>query len=299
MIQQEGKMYLLIGATSKLGTRVARQLLAAGKPVRAMTRTPDKAADLKKLGAEIVQGDLRDPGSLARACAGVEKILAASHAFPGEGDNNPQTVDDAGNRALIDAAKRAGVKHFVFTSALGVSADHPIDFFRIKFASEEYLRASGMSFTILRPGAFMEFWAALVGEPIVKTGKTTIFGRGDNPINFVSADDVARYALIALDDPRARNQVIEIGGPENLTMNQVAALFEKIAGRAAQKSHVPLPMMRVMSFVSRPFNPALSRQVAAGINMDTADWTFDPRATQKKFAVPLTTLEEYARTRYA
>ncbi|MBI5653149.1 MAG: SDR family oxidoreductase [Chloroflexi bacterium] len=292
-------MYLLIGATSKLGTRVARRLLAEGKPVRAMTRTPDKATELKKLGAEIVPGDLRDPGSLARACAGVEKILDAAHGFPGEADNNPQTVDDAGKRALIDAAKRAGVQHFVFTSALGVSPQHPIDFFRIKFATEEYLRASGMSFTILRPGAFMEFWAALVGEPIVKTGKTTIFGRGDNPINFVSADDVARYALIALDDPRARDQVIEIGGPENLTLNQVAAVFEKIAGRSAQKSHVPLPMMRVLSFVSRPFNPALSRQVAAGINMDTADWTFDPRATQKKFPVPLTKLEEYARTRYA
>ena len=294
-------MYLLVGATSKLGSRVARRLLAEGKPVRAMTRTPlsGKADELKKLGAEIAQGDLRDRASLVRACAGVEKLLDAAHAFPGEKDNNPITVDDAGNCALIDAAKAAGVKHFVFTSMLDAGPNHPIDFFRIKIKIEGRLRESGMSYTILRPSAYMEFWAALVGEPIVKTGKTTIFGRGNNPINFVSADDVARYALIALEDPRARNQIIEIGGPENLTVNQVAELFEKLVGRPAQKSRVPLPMMRVMSAMMRPFNPAMSRQIGAAIVMDTADCTFDPSRTLKQFPVQLTKLEEYARAVYA
>jgi hypothetical protein len=91
----------------------------------------------------------------------------------------------------------------------------------------------------LRAAVFMEFWAAMVGEPILKTGKTTIFGRGDNPINFVSAEDMAKFCVIALQDPQARNQVIEVGGPENLTFNQVAELFEKASGRPAKKNHVP------------------------------------------------------------
>jgi NADH dehydrogenase len=145
----------------------------------------------------------------------------------------------------------------------------------------------------------MEFWAALVGDPIMKTGKTTIFGRGKNPINFVSVDDVACYALIALDDPSVRNQIIEIGGPENLSMNQVAELFERIAGHTAKKTHVPLPMMRVMSATMRPFNPPLSRQIAAGVFMDTADMTFDPSQTLQKYPVQLTRLEDYARAAYA
>ncbi|MBI5032323.1 MAG: SDR family oxidoreductase [Chloroflexi bacterium] len=291
-------MYLLVGATSKLGVRVARRLLADGKPVRAMTRTPAKAEELKKLGAQIVQGDLRDAGSLKRACAGVEKVFDAAHGFPGEGNNNPFTVDQDGNRALVDTAKAAGVKHFVFTSMLGAGVVNSVDFFRIKYASEEYLCASGLSYTILRPSAFMESWATLVGEPIIKTGKTTIFGRGDNPINFVSVDDVARYALIALDDQRARNQIIEIAGPENLTMNQVAAVFEKLAGHPAQKSHVPLPMMRIMSAMTRPFNPAFSRQVAAGISMDTEGWAFDPNQVLNPFRLQATKLEEFARATY-
>ena len=125
-------MYLIVGATGRLGSLVARKLLADGKPLRAMSRTPAKADALKKLGAEVVQGDLREPASLARACQGVDKVLAAAHAFEAQGDNNPQTVDGAGNRHLIDAARAAGVNHFVFTSILGVGPQVPLDFFRFK-----------------------------------------------------------------------------------------------------------------------------------------------------------------------
>ena len=88
-------MYLIVGATGRLGSLVARKLLVEGKPIRAMTRTPAKVDALKKLGAEVVQGDLRDPDSLARACQGVDKVLAAAHAFEAQGDNNPLTVDGA------------------------------------------------------------------------------------------------------------------------------------------------------------------------------------------------------------
>jgi len=292
-------MILIVGATGRLGSLVARRLLAQGQAVRALTRTPEKASDLKKLGTEVVQGDLRDPASLARACQGVEKVLAAAHAFEAEGDNNPQTVDGAGNRALIDAAKTAGVKHFVFTSIIGVGPTAPIDVFRLKYDAEQYLKASGLSYTIVRAAAFMEFWAALVGEPIVKTGKTTIFGRGNNPINFVSVDDVAHYVLIALQAGRAGDQTIEVGGPENLTLNQVAVVFETVTGRSARKNHVPLPMMRVMSVVVRPIKPALARQIAAGVYMDTADQTFDMTKTLKQYPAQLTRLEEVVRRVYA
>jgi uncharacterized protein YbjT (DUF2867 family) len=250
---------------------VAQRLLTQGKPVRAMTRTPSTLAHLQQQGAEVVNGDLRDPASLLRACEGVEQVLAAAHALVGKGDNNPHTVDDAGNRQLIDAAKAAGVQHFIFVSVQGASPDSPLDFFRIKYRTEEYLRASGLNFTILRCSAFMELWAQLIGQPILEQGKTIIFGRGNNPINFVAVEDVAHFVSMAFDDPRARNQVIEVGGPENLTFNQMAEIFERASGRQAKKRHVPLPMMRLMSILMQPINPALSRQIKAGIYMDTAN----------------------------
>jgi uncharacterized protein YbjT (DUF2867 family) len=288
-------MILVVGASGRLGSVVTQRLLAQGKSVRAMTRTPLKLAYLKQQGAEVVSGDLRNPASLLIACQGVEQVLMAAHALIGKGDNNPQTVDDAGNRQLIDAAKAAGVKHFIFVSVQGASPDSPLEFFRIKYRTEEYLRVSGLNFTILRPSAFMDLWAQLIGQPIVEQGKTTIFGRGNNPINFVAVEDVARFVCTALEDPRARNRVIEVGGPENLTMNQVAEIFERVSGHQAKKRHIPLPVMRMMSILMQPINPALSRQIRSGIYMDTSNLCYDMAETASAFGVQLTPFEEVAR----
>lgn len=288
-------MILIVGASGRLGGAVAKRLLAQGKAVRLMTRTPSNLIHLKQQGAEVVSGDLRNPASLMSACQGVEQVLAAAHALTGKGDNNPQTVDDAGNRQLIDAARAAGVKHFVFLSILGASPDAPVEFFRIKYHTEEYLRASGLSFTIIRPSAFMDLWAQLIGLPILEQGKTTIFGRGNNPINFVAVEDVARFVCIAFENSRTRNEVIEVGGPENLTLNQVAETFERVSGRQAKKRHIPLPMMRAMSILMQPVNPALSRQIGLGVFMDTANLCFDMTETANTFGARLTPLEEIVR----
>ncbi|HLX56044.1 MAG TPA: SDR family oxidoreductase [Ktedonobacteraceae bacterium] len=287
-------MILIVGASGRLGSNVAELLLGQGKAVRAMTRTPLNLAHLKQQGAEVVSGDLRNSASLLSACQGVEQVVTAAHALVGKGDNNPRTVDDAGNRQLIDAAKAAGVKHFVFVSVRGASPDSPLEFFRIKYRTEEYLRASGLSFTILRPSAFMDLWIQLVGQPIIEQGKTIIFGRGTNPINFVAVEDVARFVGIALEDARARNRVIEVGGPENLTLNQLAEFFERTSGRQVKTRHIPLPMMRIMAILMQPINPALSRQIRAGIYMDTADLRYDMTETASAFGIQLTPLEELA-----
>ncbi|HEU5440291.1 MAG TPA: SDR family oxidoreductase [Ktedonobacterales bacterium] len=291
-------MILIVGARGRLGSTVARRLLAEGKPVRAMSRTPRQLDELRALGAEVVAGDLRDSASLAAACQGVDAVLAAAHAFDGKGTNVPTTVDDAGNRALIDAARAAGVRHFVLTSILTTREDHPVDLFRIKAVAERHLRASGLSFTILRPTAFMELWWTVIGAPVLRGKKALIFGRGANPINFVSVENVADLAVTALTDPAAANSVIEIGGPENLTLVEVARLVERAMGRTTGEQHIPLGMMRVMRVLSRPFNPAFSRQVAAGIFMDTHDMTFDPSATLARFPMRLIRMEEVVR-RYA
>jgi uncharacterized protein YbjT (DUF2867 family) len=288
-------MILIVGASGRLGSVVAERLLVQGKAVRAMTRNPLNLAHLKQQGAEIVRGDLRNPTSLVNACRGVEQVVAAAHALTGKGDNNPHTVDEVGNRQLIDAAREAGVKHFIFVSVQGASSASPLEFFRIKYRTEEYLRESSLSFTILRPSAFMDLWAQLVGQPIVEQGKTTIFGRGTNLINFVAVEDVARFVCIALGDSRARNRVIEVGGPENLALNQVAEVFERTSGRQAKKRHIPLPMMRVMAILMQPINPALSRQIRAGIYMDTANLRYDMTETASAFGIQLIPLEEIAR----
>lgn len=292
-------MILIVGASGNLGSAVAHQLLEQGRPVRGMTRTPEKLKELEKAGLEVIQADLRDPDSLRMACEGVEKVLAAAHAFIGKGDNASEYVDGEGNRALIDAARQGGAKHLVFVSARGVRADHPVDFMRTKYAIEEYLKASGLSYSILRASAFMETWAALVGDPIALEGKANIFGTGNNPINYIAVDDVARFAIHALEESSLQNQTLEVGGADNVSMRELVALFEEVLGIEAKKSRVPLPMMRIMRVLVRPFNPVLSRMITAGIDNETADQTFDPTNLLVRFPGGLTRLEDFARARYA
>jgi uncharacterized protein YbjT (DUF2867 family) len=152
-------MILLVGGTGNLGGHVARQLLAKGHPVRAMTREPMEASTLEAAGAEIVRGDLRDMDSLRAATRGVRAIVSASHSMLGVGRSSSARVDGDGQHALIVAAKDAGVAHFVFTSVLGASTSHPVNFWRTKARIERHLEGSGLGYTIIRPSAFMEIHA--------------------------------------------------------------------------------------------------------------------------------------------
>ena len=289
-------MILIAGGTGALGSAAAARLLAQDKQVRILTRTPEKAAELGQLGAEVVRGDLRDQASLTRACRGAKAVLAAAHSVMGNGSEASRYIDDQGHRWLIDAARETGVQRFVYTSAEGAAHDSPSAFFRIKYGIEQYLRSSGLDFTILRPTAFMESHALmLIGEPILRQGKVTLFGKGENPRNFVAADDVARFALIALEDPRTTGETIGIGGPQNWTNMQVVALYEEIAGRKAEVSHVPLGALRLMAPLLRPFRPGLSQVMETSILDETADCTFDMSETLQEYPVTLTGLEEWAR----
>lgn len=286
-------MILIIGATGNLGGAVAQLLLNTSQSIRVMTRTAAKAEALIKMGAEVRIGDLRDRPSLDQACRGIEKIFAASHSFEGKGKSSPQIVDGQGNRNLIDAAKAAGVKHFIFTSALGVRPDHPVDFFRIKYQTEQYLQASGLNYTILRPAAFMESWIDMVAQPLLATGKVAIIGKGDNPVNYVAVADVARFAEIGLNHPAAKNQIIEIGGPANFSTGQIIDIMERVTGKTAQRSYTPIPVLKIIKTLTRPFNPVMSRMITAGINFASTDQTFDATALLKQYPMSLTRLEDY------
>lgn len=228
--------------------------------------------------------------------AGVRTVISAMHGFAGPGATSPEAVDWQGNLNLINGATAAGVDHFILISIQGSRGDHPIGLFQMKYRAEQALRSSGLAWTILRPTAFMELWARMVGRPLVSTGKTTIFGRGRNPINFVSAYDVARFVEMAVVDPSMRGQTIEIGGPENLTFQQVAEIFQRETGRKGVTKHVPLPVMRVASVLMRAINPAIARLIRAGVVMDTEDMSFDARDRARRYpSIPVTTLAEVVR----
>jgi uncharacterized protein YbjT (DUF2867 family) len=289
-------MILIVGITGVLGRETARQLLEAGYQVRGLTRNPANATDLKSLGAEIVQGDLIDKTSLERVCQGVDVVFACAHQLMGAGKYKSEAVDDEGHRALINAAKTAGVKHFVYTSIQHASPNHPADFVRTKARIEAYLEASGLSYTVLRPPALMEWHVHnLLGATILTQGKTTIFGGGNNPTNFMAGKDVAHIAVIALTDPKMKNRIIEMGGPDNVTKNQIAEMYGRFSGKTPKVTNVPTGVMKVMAPIMRPFQPVISRLMYLSVWGDTTDQTFNPEAMLKEFPMTLTRVEDFIR----
>ncbi|MEO0562430.1 MAG: NmrA family NAD(P)-binding protein [Chloroflexota bacterium] len=289
-------MILVIGATSTIGQAVIPMLQEAGHSLRLTSRTPEKLDDFAGKDVEVMQADLLDEASIRRACNGVDVVFASVASMLGRGKNASQHVDLDGQCRLIDIAVEAGVKHFVYMSTHEATHDNPVAFFRYKAQTEDYLRESGLTYTILRASAFFEPHATLIGEDVLKGGSAMIMGRGDNPRNFVANCDVARFAFIALTDPRAYNQTIEIGGPENLTSKQVAEIYARAAGVDLKIRSIPRAVPRVMSPVVKLFHPGIANVMDAIVDSDTRDKSFDPSETLAEYPVPLTKLEDWVRS---
>lgn len=291
-------MILVTGATGTLGSKLAGPLTGRGEAVRILARKRVKASSGWGDGVQVVSGDVRHPRAVDRAVDGVRVVVSAITGFGTARDVSPRTVDWQGNVNLIRAARAAGVEHFILLSVCGATAEHPIELFRMKHRAEVELKGSGLAWTIIRPTAYMETWIGLVGAPLLQTGKTRIFGRGRNPINFVSATDVARYVGLAATDPSMRGASVDVGGPENLTMGDLVAAFRNITGARGKVSHVPLPMMRVASVLMGRLNPAMAGLIRAALVMDTKDMTWDPRVTTTRPSISPRSLADVILTDY-
>jgi uncharacterized protein YbjT (DUF2867 family) len=273
---------VVAGGTGTLGTRLVPRLAGQGRAVRVLTRDPARAQHLARPGVEVVRGDVRDPGSVAGTLRSADTVISAVHGFAGPRGISPASVDRAGNTYLIDAAARTGAA-FILVSVVGASPGHPISLFRAKHAAEETLRASGLPWTIVRATAFMETWGTIMSRPLQTSGKILVFGRGDNPVNFVSATDVAALVSQAATSPSLRGQILELGGPDNLTFNEVAAILHETTGRRGAVRHIPRPALQMMAWLAAAIKPALARQARAALTMDTTDMSFDPTPTRRAF----------------
>lgn len=275
---------LVVGATGNLGTAVVRLLRAEGYPVRAMTRDPARASHLTELGAQVLTADLTRRDSLPPACAGVDFVIAAAHAALEKGANCPETVDGQGHRDLIDAAAAAGVRRFAYAGATGVTADHPVDFFRLKFATEEYLKASGLPHVIVSGPGFMETQHGLTGAMIRDKGRAFLFGRGGGRSNYVSVRDMARYLVWGLEDERLADRTMIVGGPDNFTQNEVVDIYATVCGTKVKRTFLPVPLLRTLKFVVGPFHEVARRMLTVATLIATSDTSFDAGKLHAEFS---------------
>jgi uncharacterized protein YbjT (DUF2867 family) len=288
-------MILVVGSTGLLGTEVCRQLSEANRPCRALVRKdtdPEKIEALKKLGAELVYGDLKDPDSLKKACAGASQVIStASSTFSRREGDSIQTVDHDGQLNLVQAAKDAGVDKFVFVSF----PDHPTiksPLSDAKRAVEEALAESGMNWTSLWANWFMEVWLSPAVGFDYPNGKARIYGTGDQTLSWISFRDVAKFAVEALDNSASDNQVVVVGGPRPVSPNEVVRIFEKVHGKSFEVEHIPAEAL--VQQRAAAVNP-LEESFAALMLVYAEGTPMEMDGVLKEMPVELMSVEEYAK----
>lgn len=234
---------LVTGATGRQGGAVTRHMLLKGWRLRALTRNPDAhaAKQLARQGIELVQGDLEDPPSLDRASRGAYGIYSVQDFWSVGAKREVQQ-----GKNLAEAAKKAGVHHFIYSSVGGAERNTGIPHWESKWEVEKHIRRLGLPATIFRPVSFMETYHILEVEVGILKGKLADPIRPDKPYQTIATDDIGAFVALAFDRPKDfLGLELEIAGSE-LTNLEAAQVFSQVMGKPVKFRKLPLPIVRLI-----------------------------------------------------
>ena len=283
-------MILVVGSTGRVGGMITRTLLGQDRPLRILVRPGSDHRGFVAAGAEQALGDLKDPASLAVACRGVDTVITTASAGERGGDDTAQTVDLDGNRHLIEAARAAGVRQFIFISALLASPDHPVPVPRAKALTEAALRDSGLTYTIVAANGIADvMFPLVVGYPLSLGKPVTLVGEGRRRHSFIAARDVAAFAVAAIGHPAALNRRIEVGGPEALSWRDVVTAYERARGQPIPVQWIPPGAL----LPNLPPAPGLTELISGLMAaLETFDTPMDMTELARTFGVTPTTIDD-------
>ena len=257
------KNILVTGATGRQGGAVARELLAKGYQVRALTRKPDEenARALAQLGAEVVRGNFDDAASLAQAVKGVWGAFAVQNTW----EAGVEREEEQGKR-FAKIAKDAGVRHFVYSSVGSAQRNTGIPHFENKWRVEGTVRSLQFpSYTVLRPVFFMENFLLPWFKPAIDQGKLTVGIKPTTALQMIAVADIGKYGAWAFENHEKLNgRALDIAGDAK-TMPETATIISKATGRKIE--FVPTPIEEVRKF-SEDFAIMLEWFDAVGYNAD-------------------------------
>ncbi len=242
---------LVVGATGTLGRQVVRRAIDEGHQVRCLVRNARKATFLKEWGAQIVQGDLCAPETLPRVLEGITAVIDAATSRPTDSLTIKQ-VDWDGKVSLIQAAVKAGVERFVFFSILGAENFPNVPLMEIKRCTEVFLAESGLNYTILKPCGFLQGLIGQYAIPVLDNQAVWITG-DSSPIAYMDTQDVAKFAVRALEIPETQNKTFPVVGTRAWGGYEIIRLCERLSGKDAKIARLPLGFLRGVRRVVRFF----------------------------------------------
>jgi uncharacterized protein YbjT (DUF2867 family) len=257
---------LVAGATGYLGRYVVRELKDRGYFVRALVRSKDRVGELADIVDEIVEGVVTKPESLTGVCDGMDAVFSSVGITKQKDGLTFKDVDYQGNKNLLDAAQKAGVKKFVYVSVLNGPTLRHLDIIDAHEAFVDELRTSGIDWAVLRPTGYFSD----MGEffEMAKKGRIWLIGNGANRVNPIHGADLAATCADALEGTATE---IDVGGPQILTWDEVAAIAFRAIDRPAKISRVPSWLMwSVVRFV-RLFNRHQGELLAFFATMATTE----------------------------
>ncbi|MGW7439703.1 NmrA/HSCARG family protein [Streptomyces sp. NPDC054849] len=233
---------LVLGGTGRQGGAVARELLRRGRTVHALVRDPGKeeARALGEAGAILVRGDLDDEASLSAAMKDVHGVFSVQ-TFRGPGGVE---AEERQGRAVADAAVRAGVRHFVYSSVGGADRDTRVPHFESKLKIEQYLRTLDLPTTVLRPVAFHDILLDIAPRAVEGELVLSMWLDPETSVQLIAPSDIGKFAADAFENRDAwLGRVVEIAG-DDLTGPQMAAAFEAVSGVPTRFRQLPIEPLR-------------------------------------------------------
>ena len=243
-------MILVTGGTGFVGGHLVRRLRKDGLPVRALARHPDRAQALIDLGVEVVPGDIADKTALEKAVDGIERVVHLVGIIQEAPGVTFRTAHVEGTRNVVEAARKAGVIHFFHQSALGTRPGAKSEYHRTKWEAEELVRKSGIPYTILRPSLIYgpgDRFTVRLTELLRRTPFMPVIGSGKSRVQPIYIDDVVSCMVKALTDDAFLNEIYEIGGPQQLTYEEVTAAIVEAMSIRRPSIHLPLFLMEPMA----------------------------------------------------
>ena len=236
---------LIIGGTGTLGRQLVLQALTKGYQVRCLVRNFRKANFLKEWGVELVYGDLTKPETIPPCLKGITAVIDASTSRPNE-LNSLKKVDWDGKLYLIQAAKAANIKRFIFFSAQNVEQFEKIPLMKLKYEMEKKLQESKIPYTIFRLTGFYQGLIEQYAIPILEN--LPIWVTNENTyISYMDTQDIAKFCLRALQIPNTANQIFFLSGLKGWVSSEIINLCEQLAGQKAEVRQIPIFFLKFFS----------------------------------------------------